>query len=207
MVNNSFNFPIPHVNKKVKSMQGSHFGITDIIIFAAYTCTGRGMMKKLGLQTEDHDLRHGQQPMFFYTQRRKKGDGEDVNSEKVDGFWKIIRADISVKEDGQIIGLKNRLEFSGNHRSGTQWRMNEYRFNQNEEKSNITEVNRYVKITIIYMYVGDYIFSSLYFLFLLFLQVDMWVVCRTYMYRSKDDVEAWDEDWYFSSDDEEIKLS
>ncbi|KAH7521610.1 hypothetical protein FEM48_Zijuj07G0051400 [Ziziphus jujuba var. spinosa] len=157
-------------------MQGSHFGITDIIIFAAYTCTGRGMMKKLGLQTEDHDLRHGQQPMFFYTQRRKKGDGEDVNSEKVDGFWKIIRADISVKEDGQIIGLKNRLEFSGNHRSGTQWRMNEYRFNQNEEKSNITEV-------------------------------DMWVVCRTYMYRSKDDVEAWDEDWYFSSDDEEIKLS
>nr|XP_048334106.1 NAC domain-containing protein 19-like isoform X2 [Ziziphus jujuba var. spinosa] len=114
--------------------------------------------------------------MFFYTQRREKGDGEDVNSEKVDGFWKIIQADIPVKEDGQIIGLKNRLEFSGNQRSENQWRMNEYRLNQNGEESNITEV-------------------------------DMWMVCRIYMYRSKGDEEASDEDWNFSSDDEEIKLS
>ncbi|XP_015887262.2 NAC domain-containing protein 19 [Ziziphus jujuba] len=115
-------------------------------------------------------------PMFSNIQRRKKVDGEDVDSEKVDGFWKIIQADIPVKEDGQIIGYKKRLEFSGNQRSETQWRMNEYRLNQNDEESNITEV-------------------------------DMWVVCRIYMCRSKGDEEAWDEDWYFSSDDEEIKLS
>lgn len=110
--------------------------------------------------------------MFFYT-RRKRGNEEDEISEKVDGFWKILEADLPVKrkkKDGQIInvGFKNRLEFSGNQRTQTQWRMNEFRLHQKEEESRITEVDRYAN-SLIYARACVIIFShNNYFFFLIF---------------------------------------